>query len=223
MRGPYTAVTSSPCSLQLEKAHTKATETQCSQKQIIKKTNKQTVGKPSGICTCPFPTTSLSLPAAAHTPGVGPSSLAPGRAEQSRSHNLLLLFYPVSEGIVYFTSSGPTPGRKAVCVAQKHCKADKKPMAWGKRWWVRHTIEHLVSGRKSHEANFLGKLGHSKAPLCPGEFSNQAHTQYRMHAQKMPEKTLSLRHWLVCRLSARLRAKSLQLCWTLWPARLLRP
>ena len=60
---------------------------------------------------------------------------------------------------------------------------------------MRHTTEHLLSGRESHEENFLGKWGHSKAPPCAGEFRNQAHTQYRMHAQKIPKKTLSL--WCV--------------------------
>ena len=147
------------------------------------------------------------------------------QAEQSKAEVTTYCFCSILylKASSILLSSGSTVDRKAVCMAQKHWEADKKPMAWGKRWWVRHTIEHLISGRRSHEENFLGKLGHSKAPLCPGEFSNQAHTQCRMHAQKMPEKTLSPRHWLVCRLRARLRAKSLQLCWTLWPASLLRP
>ena len=91
------------------------------------------------------------------------------QAEQSRAHNLLSVsdtgYYPISEGLKQaitstLPSSGPIPGSKAVCMAQKQCEADKKPGVKDDRWDIQQNTYYL--GGKAMKRISLGNEGIQK-------------------------------------------------------------
>ena len=74
---------------------------------------------------------------------------------------------------------------------------------------IRSLIDHLRSKRKSWD-KFFEKLGHSKAPVYAGEFRKPCTCSNKLHAQKIPEKTVSFYFVPIPRLNASLSVGVLQ-------------
>lgn len=64
-------------------------------------------------------------------------------------------------------------------------------------------MDHLRSGGEA-EVRCFWKLGHLKVALCPGEFRNTCAYSGKVHAQKNPEKSLSIYIGLFLRLKGSL-------------------